>query len=438
MGGIFVSYRREDSPGESGRIYDHLTNRFGDDQVFRDIDAIDIGADFVEAINNAISACDVVLIIIGREWNPSTNDKGQRRLDNPEDFVRLEIAAALSRDIRIIPVLVQGASMPRPEELPPDIARLTRRNAIELSDSRFRFDIDRLISSIERTLAEAKKDKVEPRATWWMKLAEKKKLVEKKKSPLVGPDVLAERMRSEARSRQPYSEDDHPDTTRDSRSRVGGLKPPPTRSLFRWIVAALAVLGILSAPLLQRLSGSSSPPVTGSGSRAPHPAAPRDSPPATGGSGPSTGSTKSNDAKSGRSSGTPFEIGSSGRTVLDTRTHLMWTRHDFGTLENRYVKNWDEAMAWAARMNEKRYGGHNDWRVPTIAEYRTLSRSDRDRALYERVFEDAGADFFWSSNELSQSIASYISFESHFAASGDKNEKEAPGKYSVRLVRSAK
>jgi hypothetical protein len=106
---IFISYRREDSSGWAGRLYDRLSQRFGGDNVFMDIDTIDPGLDFVEVIQQAVGSCDVLVALIGRHWLTSTDEQGQRRLENPEDFVRLEITAALERNIRVIPALLQGA-----------------------------------------------------------------------------------------------------------------------------------------------------------------------------------------------------------------------------------------------------------------------------------------------------------------------------------------
>jgi hypothetical protein len=150
---IFVNYRREDSAGHAGRLFDRLSQRFPE-RVFMDVDTIQPGIDFVESIEQAVGCCEVLIVMIGREWLHLEDAAGKRRLDNPNDFVRLEIAAALDRNIRIIPVLVEGTAMPRPDDLPPDLARLTRRNAIELSDVRWTFDVDRLILTIEAVLQE--------------------------------------------------------------------------------------------------------------------------------------------------------------------------------------------------------------------------------------------------------------------------------------------
>ncbi|HYO12635.1 MAG TPA: toll/interleukin-1 receptor domain-containing protein [Thermoanaerobaculia bacterium] len=150
---IFINYRREDSAGHAGRLFDRLRARFPG-RVFMDIDTIEPGADFVDVIEQAVGKCEVLIVVIGREWLSIKDATGRRRLDNPEDFVRLEVASALERNIRVIPVLVEDASMPRLEDLPPDLAKLARRNAIELSDGRWAFDVDRLLQTIEGVLQE--------------------------------------------------------------------------------------------------------------------------------------------------------------------------------------------------------------------------------------------------------------------------------------------
>jgi len=150
--GIFVCYRRDDSSGHAGRLFDKLVDQFGEDRIFMDIDTIEPGEDFVTVIENAVGSCEILIAIIGRDWLSSAG-KTSRLLDNPNDFVRVEIAAALKRDIRVIPVLVQRATMPKPQDLPDDLARLSRRNAVELSDLRWHNDVDQLISVMERILA---------------------------------------------------------------------------------------------------------------------------------------------------------------------------------------------------------------------------------------------------------------------------------------------
>jgi ABC-type amino acid transport substrate-binding protein len=155
-GRIFISYRREEAAYPAGWLYDRLADHFGGSQVFKDVDSIDLGDDFVEVISRAVARCDVLLAVIGQEWLTTTDAHGRRRLDSPDDFVRLEIEAALSRRVRVIPILVDGATMPRAEELPGSLAGLVRRQALELSPARFDTDTSRLLKVLDRTLAEVR------------------------------------------------------------------------------------------------------------------------------------------------------------------------------------------------------------------------------------------------------------------------------------------
>jgi hypothetical protein len=155
---IFISYRRDDSAGYAGRLFDHLSARFGGKNIFMDIDTIEPGQDFRKVVNNAVGNCDVVLVLIGKQWLSVANEHGQRRLDNPSDWVRMEVATALTNpQTRVIPVLVRDASMPGESELPDTLKELAWRNAIELSDTRFQHDANKLIQVIERVTGKTPK-----------------------------------------------------------------------------------------------------------------------------------------------------------------------------------------------------------------------------------------------------------------------------------------
>src|SRR5918994_329301 len=153
-GCIFISYRREDTAYAAGWLYDRLADRFGGGKIFKDIDSIELGDDFAEVITNAVASCDVLLALVGDQWLTVTDEEGNRRLDDPADFVRMEIEAALARDVRVIPLLVDGATMPRADEVPTSLAKLVRRQALELSPARFDLDTSRLLRVLDRTLAE--------------------------------------------------------------------------------------------------------------------------------------------------------------------------------------------------------------------------------------------------------------------------------------------
>jgi TIR domain len=161
-GRVFISYRRQESSSPAGRLYDRLADRLGDDHVFIDVDTIAPGLDFGEVITEAVSTCEVLLAVIGPRWLTATDEDGRRRLDDPDDIVRLEIAAALERNIRVIPILVEGAVMPRRQQLPEGLGRLARRNAVTLRHESFRSDVDRLLATIEPILRAPVPQRVEP------------------------------------------------------------------------------------------------------------------------------------------------------------------------------------------------------------------------------------------------------------------------------------
>ena len=150
MAGVFISYRRGQAAGYAGRLADELARRFGKRQVFRDVEAISAGADFVQAIDAAVASCGAVVVVITPGWAEIVDEGGRRRLDNPEDFARLEIEAALRRGTVVIPVLVGGASMPRSNQLPEEIRALARRQAHEIRDASWDYNVDQLVATLER------------------------------------------------------------------------------------------------------------------------------------------------------------------------------------------------------------------------------------------------------------------------------------------------
>jgi Protein of unknown function (DUF1566)/TIR domain len=158
---IFISYRRQDSDAYAGRLYDRLSTRFDKARIFMDID-MELGIDFVNEIKKRVGSCKVLVAVIGRSWLEVKDNEGRRRLDDPNDWVRLEIAAALERDIPVIPALVGGARMPTSSDLPGALSKLTRRQAIEISHAGFHSDVDRLIRGLERFLPSEKKETQTP------------------------------------------------------------------------------------------------------------------------------------------------------------------------------------------------------------------------------------------------------------------------------------
>ena len=145
--GVFISYRRSEAAAYAGRLYDRLAARFGREKVFIDTENVGWGEDFVEAITAAAESCAVMIALVSREWS-----RGAGGREDVDDYVRLEVATALGRKIRVIPILIQGASMPAPKDLPEDLSPLARRNALALSDTRWERDVEDLVKSLEKLL----------------------------------------------------------------------------------------------------------------------------------------------------------------------------------------------------------------------------------------------------------------------------------------------
>jgi hypothetical protein len=156
MPSIFLSYRRDDSAGYAGRLRSSLEARLGAGSVFRDVDAIEPGQDFVEAIETRVQACRAFIALIGQEWLDAVNASGGRRLEEEGDYVRREVAAALARsDLRVIPVLVEGATVPGPNQLPLELQALSRRHAVSLRDETWDSDVDRLTDAVRKAVGDA-------------------------------------------------------------------------------------------------------------------------------------------------------------------------------------------------------------------------------------------------------------------------------------------
>jgi hypothetical protein len=149
MSGVFISYRREDSAEDAHHLYRALSERFGADSVFIDVEDIGPGEDFAQAIDEKVGFCDALVAVIGRKWATCTDAAGRRRLDDPADWVRLEIEAALAREMKVFPVLVGGAALPEARALPASLAALAQHQALELDAARFERDVGRLTRALE-------------------------------------------------------------------------------------------------------------------------------------------------------------------------------------------------------------------------------------------------------------------------------------------------
>ena len=154
-GNIFINYRRDELGHVAGRLHDSLAPKFGRNKLFMDVDNIPVGRDFEDYLKSQVAACDAMLAIIGPNWLTAKDETGQRRLDNPEDFVVIEIGAALTRNIPVVPVLVDGARMPKASELPDSLKPLARRQAVQVRHTNFRSDAEALVKRLREALGYA-------------------------------------------------------------------------------------------------------------------------------------------------------------------------------------------------------------------------------------------------------------------------------------------
>lgn len=159
---IFISYRRDDSEGEAGRLYDDLVRVYGKNAVFMDVAGIAPGLDFRKAIDDNVASCGVFLAVIGPQWSTITASDGKRRLDDANDFVRLEVSSALARNIAVIPVLVHEARMPHPDQLPDNVKDLAYRNSVEISHARWNSDVQLLIDALKQYVTTTPATKNQP------------------------------------------------------------------------------------------------------------------------------------------------------------------------------------------------------------------------------------------------------------------------------------
>lgn len=164
MGGIFINYRRDDAPGVAGRLFDQLARSFPRRDLFMDVDAIKPGLDFVKQLDAQVAQCDVLLALVGPHWLHAKDQSGNRRLEGDKDYVRIEIASALERDIPVIPVLIDGTEMPPEGSLPDDLKNLTRRQSLELRHTRFTSDANAIVLALKDCLPKRSKPWVWPLA----------------------------------------------------------------------------------------------------------------------------------------------------------------------------------------------------------------------------------------------------------------------------------
>jgi hypothetical protein len=163
MSTVFISYRRQAAAGEARALFNDLVARLGHGAVFMDVDSISLGRDFRSELQKTLATCDVMLVIIDRDWALAKDGNGRKRLESAGDYVRMEVETALKRDIAVTPVLIQGAQMPAPEELPAEIRDLAFRNGFELSHNRWESDLVELIRRLRLVASQGKQVETDDR-----------------------------------------------------------------------------------------------------------------------------------------------------------------------------------------------------------------------------------------------------------------------------------
>jgi TPR repeat protein len=244
MARVFISYRRSDSAAHAGRLYDRLLAHFGKGSVFMDIDEIAPGEDFIEVINRSFDDCETVIVLIGPRWLARADGGSASRLDDPDDPVRMEVANALERKLRVVPVLVAGATMPGLTQLPSSLAPLSRRNAVDISDTRFHRDVDALIEALERPMPQPAKPRESPAAA----AAQPSRAPETAPAPAPAPRPIPEpatatapRPTSESAAAGKVSNPPRPVNA----ERAGFEFPTPTTPLAKALVAGGVTLALL-------------------------------------------------------------------------------------------------------------------------------------------------------------------------------------------------
>jgi hypothetical protein len=270
-GRIFISYRREDTAYPAGWLYDRLSDEFGGAQLFKDVDNLKPGDDFVEKITSAVSSCDVLLALIGPEWATIADHRG-RRLDDPGDFVRLEIEVALKRRVRVIPLLVGGARMPSVEELPPGMTSLARRQALELTPGHFNRDAEELVEVLDDALVSAGVETGKIPRYGASAVADPAAEVDTDHSTPDPPDTSPDPPDTSLTGSIDHSVLPQPEQTRDEPPEIGVTPMPPetvtpphaSRRRYAWLAAAVVAGGItatlIAVGILQAGNGGDSSP----------------------------------------------------------------------------------------------------------------------------------------------------------------------------------
>ncbi len=325
MGGIFIGYRRDDASGDAGRLYDRLSEHFGAARVFRDVEALRAGERFPAEIEGQIADCDVFIALMGDRWMGEGAHPGETRIQDPRDWVRLELAAALRREIPVIPALLDDIQMPSPAELPEDLRALTDRQAIELGAADFHTDVTRLIEVLEGYVTPTNPVARLERRLGWGRMAAGTGLA------LVLIAAVTALLLREGPVR---------------------LRSEPT---------ALSVAEVRALIVEQDYYTAQTHP---------------------GGQGLGT------DYRASVESGVPV--------VFDATTGLTWQQ---GGSEQPVSGGQEGAASYVRKLNEAAWGGHDDWRLPTLDEALSLLRPETTAGFHlAPAFDALSAPFIWTAD----------------------------------------
>lgn len=337
--GVFISYRRDDTRADAGRLCDRLKAHFGDPQVFMDIDDIRPGQSFADVLRQSLDECRVLIVLIGPNWLNARDENGALRLANEDDFVRLEVQSALQRDMEIIPVLVDRASMPKPEGLPPALASLAGRQAIEISDTRFHQDVDRLLEVLD--------DLAEKRSGGAKKWVKPSILL-----ALTALTVAVLWLGVFSSPFGPFQSGSPP--TDQSNAGVVALRSEPTVMSGPEVKAMLVGRNLFDASW--------------------YPA----------------GTGLDHEYEPLAVAGHPL--------VIDRRTGLMWQQ---GGSERPF--SFDDASAYIQGLNEQAHGGHTGWRLPTLEESMSLITPESSGGAHiSPHFSWRNTPFTWTSDRAGE------------------------------------
>ena len=202
VGRVFISYRRDDSAGGAGRVHDRLEREFGSGLLFMDVDLIPLGVNFTKVLRDEVAKCEVLLAVIGPNWLNASDEEGHRRLDSPNDFVRIEISTALQRNIPVIPILLDGATIPKANQLPKDLRELGVRNGLEVRHASFHSDMEKLIRGLKSPLGRINVSAAVPLPSEGHEAEASRKAEEEHKRKRAEASTEAERRTREERSRR--------------------------------------------------------------------------------------------------------------------------------------------------------------------------------------------------------------------------------------------